>query len=470
MRRNAFVFALVLTAACSSTTNDDATPAVDGPTPGPAPYAMPQVLGVDELEDTNPDPNIVEVAITAKRAKAAFIAGKPTDVYAYNGAMPGGVLKAKVGDTVIVHFKNSLPEDTTVHWHGLRISDAMDGSPRIQSPVKPGGTFTYTFTVPDAGTFWYHPHLDTAVQIENGLYGAIVVFDPNKDPVYDAERYLALRDIRLEDDGSISPQNNMDAMMAGRYGNTLLTNGKPAKDALAAVDQGTVERWRIVNTSNARTMSLGVDGATFRVIATDGGLLPTPYTTKRVTVAVGQRYDLEVTYDRVGRAKLQNYLENDQGGTDTLTSFAVDVAASDKTPRTIEWPEVKLPDRAPTAQATITLDAAKQTMGGMMWSINGMSDPMDPLFTWQQRSAVDVTIVNNVATEHPFHFHGQFFEILDAKQPGLKDVVLVPPNGTVKVRAFVDNPGHWMVHCHILEHEENGMMGEIVVTPTGDPI
>lgn len=456
--------AALLGAACSSKSDAPAAP------PPPAPYVMPDVWGVDALEDANPDPDVVEVSIAASKTKLEILPGKPTSVYAYNGAIPGGLLKAKVGDVVIVHFENDLPEPTTVHWHGLRISDQMDGSPRIQSPIKPGATFTYTFRVPEAGTFWYHPHVDTAVQVENGLYGGIVVFDPKKDPTYDAERMLVLRDIRLESDGSISPPSDMDGMMGGRFGNTLLTNGHPAKDATDSVEQGTVERWRLVNTSNARTMSLGIDGASFRIIGTDGGLLPEPYTTNRITLPVGQRYDVEVTYDQPGTVKLQNYVEEqDSKGNVTetaLTSLSVDVAESARVPRTIAWPEIALPDRAPDATAMLTLDVKQDAMNGTEWTINGKADAMDPLFTWAQGSTVDITIVNKVQTEHPFHLHGQFFEVLDDKQPGLKDVVLVPPSGTVKIRAFLDNPGHWMAHCHILEHAELGMMAEIVVDPT----
>ena len=448
--------------ACGSSSSPSPEP-VPAPPPAAPAWAMPDVLGVNALEDENPDPNIVEVTLAAGRTTASYMAGKKAQVFAYNGSLPGPLLKAKVGDRVIVHFKNNLSEETTIHWHGLRISDQMDGSPRMQNPVKPGGEFTYDFTVPDAGSYWYHPHINTAEQVEKGLYAPIVVFDPAKDPTYDAERFLVLDDIRLEDDGTISPESSMDGMMAGRYGNMLLTNGRPIKEAVASVEQGTVERWRIVNSANARTMQIGVEGASFRVIATDGGLLPEPYTTNKLSVAIGQRYDLEVTYDQPGSAKLVSYIENSDSTTDKLSAFTVDVAASDRVPREIAWPSVTLPDRVVNGHATITLDATQT--GDMPWTINGKADSMDPLFTWNQGGTLDITIVNKVAMEHPFHLHGQFFEILDAKQPGLKDVVLLPPNGTVKIRAFIDNPGHWMAHCHILEHAEMGMMAEIYVTP-----
>jgi FtsP/CotA-like multicopper oxidase with cupredoxin domain len=468
MRHFAIVVITGTLVACGSQSSQ--TPAAPPATPAPAepaPWVMPDVLGVDALEDQNPDPDVVEVTIAAGVATRSFVAGKPAKVFAYNGSLPGQLLRAKVGDHVIVHFKNNLAEPTTIHWHGLRISDQMDGSPRMQTPVKPGGEFTYDFVVPDAGTFWYHPHVTAAEQVEKGLQGTIVVFDPKRDPTYDAERFLVLDDIRVETDGTIAKQSQMDGMMGGRFGNMLLTNARPVKEAVASVEQGTVERWRIVNTANARTMEINVAGASWRVIATDGGLLPQPYTTKRLLVAVGQRYDLEVTYDRPGTAKLTSWVESaDAAGNVTkneISAFTVAVGASDRVPRDITYPELKLPERAADAKATITLDATNE--GPMPWTLNGMAEPMAPLFTWRQGSTVDVTIQNMVATEHPFHILGQFFTILDASQPGLKDVVLVPPNGTVKIRAYVDNPGRWMAHCHILEHAEMGMMGEVVVTP-----
>ncbi len=452
--------------ACSSSSSPAPAPAAALAPAAPV-WQMPEVQGVNALEDENPDPNIVEVTLTAGRTTTSYLAGKKAQVFAYNGMLPGPLLKAKVGDHVIVHFKNNLSEETTIHWHGLRISDQMDGSPRMQHPVKPGEEFTYEFTVPDAGSFWYHPHINTAEQVEKGLYAPIVIFDPAKDPTYDAERFLVLDDIRLEDDGTISPESSMDGMMGGRFGNLLLTNGRPVKEAVASAEQGTVERWRVVNSANARTMVVGVEGASFRVIATDGGLLPEPYTTKKLSVAIGQRYDLEVTYDQPGTAKLVSFVEGqDSKGnatTATVTAFAVDVAASDRVARDIAWPSVTLPDRAADGKATITLDTTQT--GDMPWTINGKADSMDPMFTWNQGATLDITIVNKVAMEHPFHLHGQFFQILDPKQPGLKDVVLLPPSGTVKIRAYIDNPGHWMAHCHILEHAEMGMMAEIFVTP-----
>lgn len=438
---------------------------------------MPDVLGFEALEDTNPDPNIVEVSLSAGRGSTSYKAGTSTAVYTYNGLQPGPLLKAKVGDEIIVHFKNDLPEPTTIHWHGLRISDEMDGVPRIQEPVKPGAEFTYRFKVPDAGSFWYHPHLNAPEQVEKGLYAPIVVFDPKNDPVYDAERYLILDDIRIDAKGKIAPTSPMDGMMAGRFGNMLLTNGRPIKEAVGSAEQGTVERWRIVNAANARTMEVGIEGASFRVIAVDGGILPEPYVTSRVTVAIGQRYDLEVTYDQPGTAKLVSWVETqDAAGKVSRTSFdafTVDVAATDRAPREVVVPAGTLPERAVTESAKIKVGATQS--GDMVWTLNGVAMPEKPLFSWDQGATVDMTIQNDIPYEHPFHLHGQFFEILDSqgardpKNPGKKDVILLAPNSTVRLRAYMDNPGRWMIHCHILEHAEMGMMGEVVVKANGSP-
>jgi FtsP/CotA-like multicopper oxidase with cupredoxin domain len=162
-------------AACSSQEHADA---------GRAP--LPVVEGVPELVDENPDPNVVEVRLEAT-ATTVDIDGKQVAMLGYNGLVPGPMLKARAGDEVIVHFHNALTTSTTVHWHGLRISDAMDGSPRVQAPVEPGADFTYRFKIPESGSYWYHPHVRANEQVEAGLYAPIVVWD-DADPTYDAER------------------------------------------------------------------------------------------------------------------------------------------------------------------------------------------------------------------------------------------------------------------------------------------
>lgn len=440
-RRTAAAIVTVLLLGCSSS-KDEAPPA-------PPEVLLPDVQGVPALEDENSDPNVVEVTLVAQPVNVE-IDGKQVAMRGYNGLVPGPMLKAKVGDEVIVHFTNSLSEATTIHWHGLRISDQMDGSPRIQAPVPPGGEFTYRFKVPEAGTFWYHPHMHGNVQIESGLYAPIVFIDPAKEPAYDAQRFLVLDDILIDGTGKkiMAPfSGGMPDMMVGRYGDTMLTNGRSAKEAHASAEQGTIERWRLVNTANARTMLLELEGASFRIIGTDGGLLPAPYTTKRLELAVGQRYDVEVTYDKAGKVSLINYDQifdqNDQMVEVPTTMFAVDVTPSARVPKVIEWPMIELPSRPADASATITINAVQGGDMGVEWQLNGKSNAEEPLLTYPQGTAVKIRLKNSLGPEHPFHLHGQFFEIVSRKEPGLKDVVLVPGgvDSYVDIVAYMDNPG-----------------------------
>lgn len=446
----------------------------NNPTP-PAVKPKPVVKGVATLEDTNTDPHIVEVSLTAQVKYVTFPGKGTAQMYTYNGQFPGPLLEAHQGDRVIVHFTNELPEPTTIHWHGLRISDQMDGSPRIQSPVPFGGTFTYDFVVPDAGSFWYHPHVRANEQIEKGLYGPIVIRGDD-DPEYDVERYILLDDILL-DGGTFYPfmEGHMEGMH-GRMGNMLLTNGLPSGSvATEQVTAGHVERWRLLNTSNARTMELTMYGPSVRIIATDGGLLKEPYTlnnSRRLILPVGQRYDLEVTYRDAGAsAQLQSWvlMQGSSGGAyeGAINVFNVQQSSDAVEPRTIAWPAIQTPSRAADESVTLQFDAMEDTDGMLMWMINDQPHGMDPLFTFAKGRTVKMQLDNLTGMEHPFHLHGQFFEVLDngsgARLPGLRDTVLVGGGETIEILAYMDNPGRWMAHCHILEHAALGMMAEIVV-------
>lgn len=468
---------------------DDAPPGPDAGSPsdsGPAADAGPAAVVLPDLdypsgvlEDENPDPDVVEVRLVARYEDVTLGDGMTYEMMTYNGMLPGPALHAKVGDEVIVHFTNELVPATTVHWHGLRISDQMDGNPRIQSPVPgSGGTFTYRFTVPEAGTFWYHPHVRTNEQMERGLSGPIVIRDAD-DPVYDAERVVMLDDILVDPESDVLPAFLVShpEVMHGRYGNVLLTNGRDSETHVAPTSaQGHVERWRLVNGANARTMELSVAGAGWRVVAVDGGKLREPYTTERLLVPVGQRYDVEVTFAAAGRADLISHVlaSDGMGGVTEIDVpvFGVDAAASTEPATVIEWPA--WPERqAPEVEREVVIefDGRAVGAGGIEWTLNGEAHREEPLFVFPQGQTVRMRLTNLAGPEHPFHLHGQFFEIVDTgsawtSQPGLKDTVLVPGLETVEIVATLDNPGRWMAHCHILEHAELGMMAEIVVEPT----
>jgi FtsP/CotA-like multicopper oxidase with cupredoxin domain len=316
------------------------------------PPAKPAIWGMDELEDKNPDPNVVEVFLEAAPTTTTYKDGKTTKVVAYNGSIPGPLLRAKVGDDIIVHFTNKQTVPTTIHWHGLRISDQMDGSPRIQTPVPPGGEFVYRFKAPDAGSFWYHPHVHANDQIESGLYGPIVI-EGDREPEYDLQRYFVLDDVELEPKASSpssrSPRADGDARPHRDNAPHEWESSPPKREVKAK--QGHVERWANVNSANARTFMLELEGAQFRVIGTDGGLSRHPTRPSGVILPVGARYDLEVTYDQPGAAKSSRYiydLDASQNVIEVPTdAFKVDVAPGEAHAR-FEWPEQPaLPKRQP---------------------------------------------------------------------------------------------------------------------------
>jgi FtsP/CotA-like multicopper oxidase with cupredoxin domain len=455
-------------------------------TPEPAPepvWQFPELVTASgDLVDFNEDPNVVEVELRAMPSVVAL--GDAENVlnlpmWTYNGVYPGPTLRAKVGDEIIVHFYNDLNEPTTVHWHGLRISDEMDGNPRIQDPVPAGGEFTYRFVVPEAGSFWYHPHMRTNEQLERGLAGTLVVHDPS-DPEYDRERYFVLDDASLDGDRFAPFMAFRGEQVHGRTGNVLLMNGKTEVPHYTA-KQGEVERWRLVNTTNARTFELVLRGAKTWVIATDGGMLgdEDSYPVRHIQLPVGQRYDVEVSYDEPGEFELIGMFpqvnENNEIEYIEIPLAIVEVEATGETPRSVALPLTELrASRVVDREVTMEFSAVDDPERGLMWQINGRSHWMDgPIFTFNEGETVKINLVNKVGPEHPFHLHGQWFEILsDGRRitqfPGLKDTVLLPGMERISILAYFDNPGRWMAHCHIAEHAELGMMGEFVVRPKAD--
>lgn len=457
-------------------TQADAAP--DQPDAAPPLPPLPALIGPTVIEDQNPDPRVVEIELRAAPARYRLADDLEIDGIAYNGQSPGPTIQARVGDEVVVHFQNDLDGPTTIHWHGLRISDQMDGSPRIQEPVQPGKTFTYRFVVPEAGTFWYHPHVRAHTDVELGLQGMFIVHEA-QPPVFAAERLVVLDDILVEGGQIPPPMRTRPELMHGRHGNILLTNGT-SQPEVGSARAGDVERWRLVNTANGRIMELSLEGARFRVIGTDGGLTQ-PYETQRILLAIGQRYDLEVTYDQPGTARLISHvpvLEGDVVVTRPFEVQAVEVAPGGA-PEPVALPE-PTPIRRGRTNETVTLafTAVEDAETGVRWLINGEDGGDDgghgghaePMFTFQQGDYVRMVLDNRAGPAHPFHLHGQFFEILpdgrpETEQPGLKDTVLVPGLSRVTIFARMDNPGRWMAHCHILEHAALGMMTEIAVTP-----
>lgn len=415
-------------------------------------------------------PREIHVDLEARETSWELAPGRTVSAWGYEGSVPGPSIVANVGDTIVAHLINNLPEATLIHWHGLRVSAAMDGTACTQRLVQPGERFDYRFELPDAGTFWYHSHANETVQVERGLYGAIVVLGP-EEPRFDADRLLVLDDVKIDRHGRIAPKAIFDRH-SGREGNVLVINGRT--DATYEIAAGQVERWRLVNACSARYVRLSLGGRPFRIIGADGGLRDTAVTVTETLLTPGDRVELAV-----GPFE-------DEGAQIAIESLPYRRTAM-RRPRRDVWGSLRVGPRAPsvalipevlstiaplvppgplTPTRTIRL-GARMTFHGHDWLINDELNHHDApvkvgeLQVWH--------VVNETGMDHPFHLHGFFFQIVAIDGVRLvpnawEDTVNVVGKGSVTI-AFRpdDRPGRWMYHCHILEHHAAGMMGHFEV-------
>lgn len=424
---------------------------------------LPTVDGVAAAEDYDPASDVVEVHLTASRTEVDWVEGGSTPVWAYNGQVPGPLIQARVGDTLRVIFTNDLPDPTTIHWHGLRIDNAMDGVPAVQDPIQPGETFTYEFVLPDAGSYWYHPHIRGHEQVDRGLYGPLVVHEA-EEPAVDRDRYFVLDDVALQENGRHYQfsTGGMDGMH-GRHGNVLLANGE-TEMLRDTVRPGTVERWRVVNTANARLMYADVRGADWRVVGVDGGLLEEPYTTDRLRLPVGRRFDLEVIPRADAETLKLRVLVPGQTGFDRFPMFEAAIDGAPAGSSVPEWPAMTMDEVLPTTQEIeVDLDIGSGGMMGMAWTINGQTYVEGDAIPVVGNTPTHIRLRDLSGAGHPFHLHGQFFEVLsrngaESDVPGPLDTIHVGGDDELELYTTFDNPGLWMGHCHILEHAELGMM------------
>ena len=444
--------------------------------------------GITRVTDLNDHPDIVEVFLIAGVGETRYLKSGPAQVWAYrDGArpglelqVPGPLIEAKQGDKVIVHFRNDLPEGTTIHWHGLRVPNHSDGTPSTQHEVLPGAEFRYEFVAHDEGTFWYHPHVRGDTQVERGLYGMVVVRGGPRVPVT-RERALVLDDVKLTSTGALSDSTTSLDIMLGRLGNFIVANG--IVDGSLRVERGARERWRIVNTANGRYFNLRLPGHVFQVIGWDGGLLKSPYETETLLVAPGERYDLIVELRAQPGAKVpletihydRGHGVPDPGPQRVVTlDFVGDVRESPGPLPPIWGAPV---DLMPPADARLVeLDLDEESINGgedVRFTINEKAWP-DGLVLHGRSGEVAVwTVHNESEMDHPFHLHGMFFRVLDVNgippmQVGWKDTVNVPKESALRFVVQYGDPGTWMYHCHILEHAERGMMGDLKLSQGHD--
>lgn len=432
------------------------------------------------VPDLNPDPRIVEVELTATLADVEVAPGKRVKAWTYNGGLPGPLIRATKGDRVIVRFTNELDEETTVHWHGVRVPIEMDGVPGIsQPPVRKGETFVYDFVVHDAGLFWYHPHVMSAAQVGYGLYGPLLVDDPD-DPVEVADEItIVLSDIGFDARGVLErwDSGGPAGMVFGREGNHVLVNGhwRPTMTARA----GAPQRWRIVNTAKSRFFFLDLDGIPFVKIGGDGGLQEYAETKDVVLVTSGERVDLLVAptgapgSEIVLRSLLYNrgYGSIEYRGVEDLMTIrftdepALPAPTFPEIRRTLTPPPA---DGATPVRMEFTLPAM-DGRGQSEFRINGAPYWKAEPFRARIGETQLWTLDNQTDWDHPFHLHGFFFMPVDEHGAPLrpmewKDTVNVPMKQVVRVLVtFDERPGEWMIHCHILDHAEGGLMSTVLV-------
>jgi len=430
-------------------------------------------------------------ALTAAPATASLVGGAwpETRVWAYNGMVPGPELRMQQGETLRLTASNSLDQPTTIHWHGVRLPIAMDGVPELsQDPILPGSDFTYEFRAVDAGTFWYHPHINSTEQQGRGLSGPLIVEE--KEPVrVDREVTWVLDDWLLRDTAQIDNRfgHPMQLSHGGRLGNTVTVNGTiPGEFRVRA---GERIRLRLVNVANARTFALDFGALEPQIIALDGQPV-TPHDPPggRVVIAAAQRVDLVI--DMAGRPG-ERVLVTDsyyQRQTYEFLTIAYDAGAPLRdspldAPMALPANPVPEPVIDDTAQRerialqggamsrAMPADAGRFFEQGQFWFLNGLPDKgrgRKPLIAVKQGRTCVVTLVNETGWEHPMHLHGHSFRLLSRNgRPNMRgewlDTVLVSPQEIAEIAFVADNPGDWLFHCHILEHMAAGMSGIVRV-------
>jgi suppressor of ftsI len=505
-----------------------AMPGIDELVPAVAPFLPAAGMDVANLPEARPRTMVTlgdgdTLDLTASIVRRT-INGRALVMYAYNGQIPGPLLRVREGATVIVRFRNAIDLPSAVHWHGVRLENASDGAVGVtQDEVPAGGSFTYRVHFRDAGIYWYHPHVREDIQQDLGLYGNMLVAPARPDAFAPAHReeVLMLDDLLLGSEGLLPyGRDAVTHALMGRFGNVLLVNGETGY--AARVHPGEVVRYFLTNVSNTRTFNVSFGGARMKLVGADIGRYERESWVDAVTLAPAQRYIVDVHFPVAGRHALVNRVQaidhmvgNFFPEVDTLGVVTVSGPAATPDHRaTFERLRLNRDvvddiaryrpwfDRPPDHQLLLTLrlgelpyallqmirkDGAyahpvelSGTMPMMDWLSTSqqatwvLRDPatgrenMDVRWRFRVGDVVKIRVANDRAAAHPMphplHLHGQRFLVLShngVPTPNLvwKDTVLLPVGDVVDVLVEMSNPGLWMMHCHIAEHLQSGMMG-----------
>ncbi|XLG18344.1 multicopper oxidase family protein [Bacillus cereus] len=475
-----------------------------------------------------------EVTLVAKEEKQKLGNGVIVPVWTFNGSSPGPEIRVKKGEKVKVTLKNELSAPVSIHWHGYPVPNNMDGIPGVtQDAVEPGKSFTYEFEANVPGTYWYHSHQDSVNQLDRGLYGALIVEDTKEK--YDKD-YTLMLDEWVTDKEEMNKQ--LKEMTKGQIGNKSKGNeneeknddkngmahsgmdmGSDQKDSgnMAGMDHGNMKmeghdmsmydlftingksgdlvvplkvnkgdkvRLRLVN-AGYLSHDIHVHGHDIKVIATDGQPINDPKVIKDkvISIAPGERYDIEFTANKTGKWYVEDHSKNKGAkGMKAVIEYDGSKEMKDKADEKEKLPKVDIMKYGtkklgsfPLNQeytATYNMDLNTQMNGNeMVYTINGKVFPdIDPIQV-KKGDLVKVKLVNrSKMDDHPMHLHGHFFQVLskDGKpiegSPIVKDTLNLRPGEEYEVAFVADNPGEWMFHCHDLHHASAGMVTEVKYT------
>ena len=373
----------------------------------------------------------------------------------FNGTCPGPEIRQRQNDILRARVENGLEDGTLVHWHGIRLPNAMDGvNVLTQDVIIPNEGYEYRFPVPDAGTYWYHSHYLSYEQVARGLFGPLIVEEP-APPDVDQDITAILFDIRLDDTGQFDMEfDRADFITAGRLGDLMATFLSSEQARL-----GDRIRLRLINPTPDRIFEIRIDGLTGFCVAYDGMPLPELVSLGNLKLAPAQRIDIiaDVTGDVILR-------ETVPSGGEELGRIVLNGQRQIRSA-----PIAPLPANPVPAPGEITQTADLFMQGGAGggahggfggWAFNDVSGlPNEPLISARRGEAVQVRMVNDTAFPHGIHLHGHHFWETDQNgaRTHLRDTTLVAPGETMTIVCVLDNPGAWMLHCHMLSHQADGM-------------
>lgn len=472
-----------------ATAEETPAPAVDEPSPTPQaiPAPTPETASSPSSETVVLEPRagqpVKGFSLTAMKRDLKIAEGVTLPLWTFNGTVPGQEIRVTQGDFVVVTLKNELDEPISIHWHGYPVTSDADGVPGVtQEAVNPGETYTYRFSADVPGTYWYHSHQESSKQVDKGLYGALIV-EPKSSPKPDQDVTLVLDEWMGDQTsshsahGSSSPTMSEEEMMATMY-NIYTVNGKSGSliDPLTTKVGDTI-RIRLIN-AGYRSHAIHIPGE-FKVVSSDGQDIVEPalLNNQMVTVAPGERYDIEMTIKAKQDFTLDahdNNLYNDQ------LVIPVKVEGSDGVTSKIQHENIPVFDllqygkMANTDLRTIHSFALEYTailnskMSGneQQYTINGQVFKDLPALQVKTGDYVKLTLQNDDTVDHPIHIHGHFAQVIERNgEPVngtiMKDTVLVKPGEKIVLVFKANNPGNWLIHCHELHHAAGGMVQKL---------